>query len=311
MAFGFRKVFFRVKKTLLAHLALLGVQIIYGANHIVAKEATPEYLLPFGFIVLRVLPSACVFWIIHHFFINESIEKEDIPRIIFCGIFGNALNQLLFFKGLSMTAPINSSIIMITLPIMVLLFSALLLKERLSLAKVFGILLGAMGAFLIIAKGQDSVYVTGKYWGDIFIAINAACFALFLVVVKPLLAKYHPLTVLKWCALVGCFVVVPVGLPELAQTNWASIPPQVWLAILYVIVFTSILAYLLNFFALGKLKASTVGAYVYGQPVIATLIAVGLGKDQLDGVKLIAAGLIFIGVYLVSRQMEDASADQK
>jgi len=283
-----------------SHIALIIVNIIYGINYTVAKEVMPHYMQPFGFILLRVVAATLLFYTAHYFFVKQKIERKDIARLILCGVFGVALNQLMFFKGLNLTTPINASIMMISTPILVLVMSVVIIREKLSAIKITGVALGAIGAYLIISQGKTASFGTSTSLGDFLVFINATSYAIYLVLVKPLMAKYHPLTVVKWSFLFGSIMVIPFGYTEFARTNWAAIPLEIWLCIAYVVFLTTFLAYMLNLFAMKKVNPSVVGVYIYSQPVISTLVALSFQKDTLSLGKIIAALLIFAGVYLVS-----------
>lgn len=283
-----------------AHLALLIANIFYGINYTVAKIALPAFIKPFGFILIRVSLATLLFWIIHLIFIREKIEKKDIPLLFICGIFGVAINQMLFFKGLSITTEINASLIMITAPVMVLILSALLIRERITAIKIVGVILGASGAFLLIGFGNSFTLGMGTSVGDLFIFLNATSYSLYLVIVKPLMAKYHPLTIIKWVFTFGFPFVLFFGWEQLTEVDWTTFDWKVWFSVFYVVIAATVAAYTLNIFALSKVNPSLVSIYIYSQPVIATFIAIAIGSDQLNVIKLIAAALIFSGVYLVS-----------
>ena len=283
------------------HVVLFLVNLIYGANYIIAKEVMPHYIQPFGFIMVRVICATALFLVTQAIWINEKIERRDIIRLFFCGLFGVAINQLLFFKGLNLTTPINASLVMITTPVIVLLLSTMIRIEKVSLLKIAGILLGACGAFLIIFWGKEFSLSSETLLGDLFIFLNATSYAIYLVLVKPLMTKYHPLTVVKWVFIFGTVLVVPVGLDEFKQIDWSIFPPAIWMAVFYVVLFTTFFAYLLNIFALSKVNPSLVGTYMYLQPVLASLISLAFAKDELTFLKVVAGLLIFSGVYLVSR----------
>lgn len=289
-----------MQRRLFPHIALMMVNLLYGANYVIAKEAMPEFILPFGFIVIRVSCACLIFFLIHRLYFNESVEKKDFPRLMACGLFGIVINQLLFFKGLSLTSPINASLIMITIPIMLMIFSAWLIGEEMNLKKWGGILAGAIGAGILIWFSQKGGSGQSNLLGDLFIFINATSYAFYLVLVIPLMKKYHPMTIIKWVFFFGLFGVWPAGYQEFMQIEWSSFTPKVWWVVAYVVIGTTFLAYMLNIYALSKVNPSVVGIYVYTQPIIATLIAVGLGKDQIDVIKLLAAAFIFLGVFLVS-----------
>ncbi len=283
-----------------AHASLFVANLIYAGNYSIAKEVMPEYITPFGFIVLRVIGALLLFFTVEKILGSEKIQRADFPRLIACGVFGVAINQLMFFKGLSLSAPINAALIMITTPIIVLILSSFILKERLTLSKFFGIALGASGALLIILGTAGDGGQISASLGDIFIMINAISYALYLVLVKPLMVRYHPLTIMKWTFFFGLFIVVPSGIGELPSVEWSAFSNYIWACIFYVVVCTTFFAYLFNTIALNSVSPTVVSAYVYLQPILASLIALLWGKDDLSVEKLLAAALIFSGVYLVS-----------
>ena len=285
----------------LAHLALFGANLIYGLNYTIAKEVMPEYILPFGFIFCRVTGALVLFWLLHALFYKEKIEKKDLPRLAICGLFGVAVNQLLFFKGLNLTFPTNASIIMTTNPIMVLIMATVIAKEKLTWIKSLGVGLGISGALIIITFQQGFQLGTSTWRGDLLVFINATSYGLYLVIVKPLMKKYKPITVIKWVFLFGYIIVFPIGWNEFKMIEWAEMPVIVIWETVYVIVATTFLAYLFNIYALSVLSPTVTSTYIYLQPVLAGIFAVWLGKDHLTWLKVIAAALIFLGVYLVSK----------
>lgn len=258
------------------------------------------FLQPFAFIALRGLAGFILFWIAHILFAQEKVDRRDFPRLALCGLFGIGLNQLFFFSGLNLTTPINASLIQTTTPIMVLVTSAILMIERITWRKVLGILIGASGAILLISYGKR-LDIGGKgILGDLMILVNATCFGTYLVISKPLMKKYHPITIVKWSFTFGLIIILPFGVPPLFHTKWASFTIDIWLAVAYVLICTTFLAYLLNAYALKQVQASVVSIYIYLQPFIATVIALSMGIDQLQVIKILAGFLIFWGVYLVS-----------
>ncbi len=285
-----------------AHVALFLVALIYGANYTIAKVVMDEgYLQPFAFILLRVVGGALLFSLFHQAFIRERVSRADLPLLVLCGLFGIAANQLFFFSGLKLTTPINASLIMTTTPILVLLSSSLLIGERITLNKILGIALGASGAVLLISYGRQVSFDSDGRLGDFLVFLNASCFGIYLVLVKTLMKKYHPITVVRWIFVFGLIFVVPFGAPQLPAVVWASFTPGVWLSITYVIICTTVLAYFFNAYALSVVNPSVVSIYIYLQPVLATLIALLSGSDRLDLAKITSAILIFAGVYLVGR----------
>lgn len=284
-----------------AHLALFSVALIYGANYTIAKEVLDnDYIQPLGFILLRVLSGLILFSLVHFLFIKEKIERKDIGKLILCGLFGVAINQMFFFTGLKLTRPINAALIMTVCPIIVLIVSAIILKEAVTARKLLGIVLGASGAVLLILYGEELSFGKDRILGDIMIFVNATSYGIYLVLVKSLMQKYHPFTVVKWVFSIGILFVFPFGIGELAVVDWSLFKSSTWIAVAYVLIFTTFLAYFLNAYALKMVRASTVSIYIYLQPVLATLVAVLVQSDQLVLQKVVFGLMIFAGVYLVS-----------
>ncbi len=287
--------------TLPFHAAVLGANLIYGINYSIAKEIMPAYIQPFGFILCRVAAATLLFWLLHALFIQEKIQRKHLPRLFVCGIFGVAVNQLFFFGGLNITSPINAAIIMTINPILVLLAAVVLIKERLNMLKISGIAMGISGAlYLLLMRGEASLS-TATLEGDVYIFINAASYAFYLVWVKPLMQTYHPITIVKWVFLFGLLPVLPIGWNEFLSVAWQDFTPAVWYAFIFVLLATTFFAYLLNTIGLKKLTPGAVASYIYLQPVFSALVAVWLGMDTIDLGKIISAILIFTGVYMVSR----------
>lgn len=284
-----------------AHVAMFLVALIYAANFSLAKMAMPDYVGAFGFILLRVSAAAALVFI-SSAFIREKVEKKDIGTLVLTSIFGVALNMLTFFKGLELTTPINGALIMLMTPILVLVFSFVVLKEKLNFLKIFGIGLGLGGALMLTLSNSNAAtaYAPNPLWGNILVGINAASYGVYLIMVKPLAKKYHPITIMKWNFGLGLLFVFPFGIQETLQVNWQTMPYEIMLVIAFVLFFVTFVNYLLNAIALTMVSPAVVGAYIYLQPVLTALIAVIGGHDNLTLTITISSLLIFGGVYLVS-----------
>jgi len=274
--------------------------VIYGVSFTIAKEVMPQYIKPYGFIVLRVLGATILFWIAGFFISKEKIQHKDFVRIFFAAIFGVALNMLSFFQGLSMTTPISGAVMMVTTPILVLTFSSIFLKEKVTIKKIAGIIIGLIGAVFLIAYGKKLGNGNSEFYGNLLVFINAVSFALYLILVKNLTSKYHPLTFAKWLYLFGLVMVVPFGLEQVSVVDFSSLSTIIYYKIGFIVVFTTFITYFFNLLAIRKLKPTTVSIFIYLQPVIATIYALLVKSDSLNTVKLIATLLIFVGVYLVT-----------
>lgn len=288
-----------MKKIPLAHLALFATNIIYGLNYNIAKWLMPEYIQPFGFIFCRVLFAGLLFWMFASTKNERKFETGDYPRLLLCGLFGVAMNQLMFFHGLNLTSPVNASIIMTITPVLVLIFAAFIIREKVTAKKLIGIAMGIGGALMIIIPGSKQSGLSA-FSGDWFIFLNAASYAVYLVIAKPLLKKYDPIQLIKWVFLFGFFFVFPFGFEQFMEINWSIFSFNAWLSFAFVIIGTSFIAYLFNAFALKNLNASAVSIYIYLQPLTASVVAIAVGESNITFLKLFSALLIFIGVFLVS-----------
>jgi drug/metabolite transporter (DMT)-like permease len=285
-----------------ALLAATLVSIIYGVTFTIAKDVMPKYVEPFGFILMRVGGSMLLFWLITPFFTTEKIEKQDFPRIIAAAFFGVALNMLTFFKGLSYTSPIMGAVLMVTTPMIVLVLSALLMKERMQNRKIYGLILGLIGTVFLILYGKSVINASNATLGNILVFINAVSYGFYLIIVKKLMDKYNAFTFVKWIYTFGFLMVLPFGWSEFQAVDFTNIPMDIFWKIGFVVVFSTFLTYLLNLVSMRELKPTTVAVFIYLQPLFATIFAVSLGKDDVTWVKIISAVLIFTGVYLVTQK---------
>ncbi|WP_288982478.1 DMT family transporter [uncultured Flavobacterium sp.] len=278
------------------------VSIIYGVTFTIAKDVMPKYVDAFGFIVMRVGASVLLFWLISFFGPKEKIAKEDFPRIVAAAFFGVAFNMLTFFKGLSYTSPIMGAVLMVTTPMIVLVLSAFIMKERMENRKVLGIILGLAGTITLILYGKSLVNATNASLGNLLVFVNAVSYAFYLIIVKKLMDKYNAFTFVKWIYTFGFLMVLPFGWNEFQAIDFANLPIDIIWKIGFVVIFSTFLTYLLNLVSMRELKPTTVAVFIYLQPLFATIFAVSLGKDDLSLVKLISAVLIFVGVYLVTQK---------
>lgn len=255
---------------------------------------------PRALIFVRVLGAFIVFNLIHFLFVKEKIERKDLIRFMACGLFGIAINQILFFEGLNLTTPINASLIITSAPISVLIFSIFLLKEKVNFNKVTGIILGSAGAFLLILMSGKLSLSSSTFVGNILIFVNISSYALYLVLAKPIMKKYHPLTVMKWVFNFGFLFVIPICFQQFQQTNFEAIPLNIWFSIAYVTIGVTILAYLLNVYSLQYVSPMVNSSYIYTQPAIAAITSYFILDEQLTIIKIASAIMIFLGVYFVS-----------
>lgn len=291
-----------------AYLALLGANVIYGANFLIAKGIMPDKMGPSALVLLRVIGASIMFWVVKQF-VKEKVDKKDFLLLIICGLLGISTNMLLFFHGLSLTSPIDASIIMTTTPVIVLVLSALILKEKITINKYIGISIGAIGAFLLVWFGKKSGG-TSSFLGNLFVFLNACSYSLYLVLVKPLMKKYKAITVISWVFLFGFIFVLPFGFNDLLNTNFNAFTTNTYLAVTFVIVGTTFLTYLFNIYALNYVSPSVNGSFIYLQPVLSFLMVSVYAyildhqeyAQDINLIKILSCFMVIVGVYMISKK---------
>lgn len=290
------------------HAALLLVALIYGFNYSIAKLVISHYLEPSSVILLRVAAVSLLLGLWH---IGRgtplSIEPAHRLRLVVCALLGVVLNQLLFFEGLARTTATNASVIMTMSPIFVLLFSLLMGLEKPTFRRMTGIFLGGLGGYVLITQGQWALQ-QANVWGDLMVLGNALSYSAYLVLVKPLMRRYHPLVVMFYLFTIGIIGVFPFGYKGLYAAEWQQLPWFVFASVAYVVLATTLTAYSLNAWALQYTHASVVGFYIYFQPLVAATLDLWQGKASLTVYTVVAALLIFTGVFLVSIQKSTKNA---
>lgn len=285
-----------------AHLALTGANLFYGAGFTVAKHIMPRLIQPLGFIFIRVSVVMLLFWL--SWFggdkFRTKIDRKDWPILILGGLFGVALNQMLFFMGLNLTFPIHASLIMMSTPLLITIISIFILKDRIRPEKAVGLVLGIGGAVLLMSAGKELTVTGNSMLGDLFVFMNAASYAIYLVMIKPLMQRYRPVIVIRWVFLFGFLFVLPFGGRQFAVIDWSLFQWKDYTAVAFIVICVTFFTYLWNIYALRHLSPSTAGAYIYLQPIFAAVISVIFIGEQLSWVKLLATLLIFTGVYLVN-----------
>lgn len=287
------------------YLALTLVSLFYGINYSILKIVVPDYVGAYGFIVFRVIVASAIFWVIHLFNREKILWKEDGIRLTLCALTGVAINQLLFYKGIGITSAVNGSIIMTLTPVFVLAWASVLVGERITKKKVLGVTLGLIGAIIIIYQ-PEILLDAGNWRGDVLVLINGASYACYLVLVKPLMKKYKPMTVVTWVFTIAIAFVIPVGFSQAAAVDFMSLPSKVWWSMAYAIFIVTVVVYFLNAWTLVRVNSTVVGAFIYLQPIFATLTAILFFGEVFLLKHLVAAGFVFTGVWLVTMSKKSA-----
>lgn len=297
-----------MKKETLAHIALLLTNLFFAINLSAAKHLTSHQLAgPFGINVVRVGVCVLLFWLLFALKpTDQRIEKKDWLRFVLCALTGIAINQMLFLKGLSLTYPIHASLLMLTTPILIVIIAAFLLKEKLSNMRILGLLMGIGGALVLVLGKENTGQGGNPVLGDMLVIINAISYTLYFILVKPLMQKYNPLTIIRWIFTIGFILILPFGWNEFNQIQWSQFSGIDVTAILLLVFTGTFLAYLFNLFGIKVLGASVAGFYIYTQPLFAAVIAMIFLKEDLTMYKILAAGLIFAGVYLTNKPVRNA-----
>lgn len=290
-----------MNKRIPALIAATLASVIYGVNHTIAKGLMPDIIQPFAFILLRVTGAAILFWLVSLFLPSEKVDRRDWWRFLLCAFTGMVCNMLMFFKGLSLSTPINSSVIITVSPVLLLLLSAIFLREKITFLKSAGIGLGLTGALLLIFFGiKTQQNAPNIPLGNLLFIGNATAYSIYLILVKPLVSKYTSITLMKWFFFFAVVINLPIGFSEFTQVQWTQLSfSSIW-QLVFVVVCTTFLTYLFNIYALKQLSPSTIGAFIYLQPLVAAVVALLVGSDSLTPLRILAAVLIFVGVFLSS-----------
>ena len=295
-----------------AHLALLGTNVFFAINYTAVKFLINNSLVKsFGLNLIRVGITTGLLWII--FLIrpgDTAIRKKDVGRFALCALTGIAINQLLFIKGLSLTYSIHASLLMLTTPILITFIAAWLLKERLDIYKISGLILGIAGSAILVAAGENTANPRAVLRGDIFIIINAISYTIYFVLVKPLMKLYNPVTVIRMIFTFGLFMILPFCWNEFTEIPWQHYHATEYVVLGLIVFGGTFLAYLFNVYGIKILDASVAGTYIYSQPFFAGGIAMIFLGEKLSLYKIIAAIFIFTGVYLANKTNDNAGNSQ-
>ena len=282
-----------------ALLALTITSVLFGVNYSVAKGLMPGFVTPPQLMIFRLTGTLLVLWPWYWLRGAGKVNPSDRLRMMLSGLCGITLNQVFFFEGLSRTSPVDTSIIHTLSPMMVMLFAMMLIGERFSWRKTAGMFVGALGAFwLVLLAGSDND-TQGTLTGNLLILLNIACYSLYLVLVKPLMARYSALTVMTHTFSWGSLFVLPYVFQSIPGLTFSHFTAEAWLALLYVVFLTTLTAFSLTNWALRHVSATAAGYFIYLQPVIASVVAWIAYGEVLSLPKAGAAVLVFSGVFLV------------
>lgn len=286
-----------------AHLALLGTNIFFAINFTAVKYLfNYKFIEPFALNLLRVGITSILLWGLYLFKPQKvAIQKKDYGRLFLCALTGIAINQLLFIKGLSLTYSIHASLLMLTTPILITLGAAWLLKERLTAFKIIGLAFGVSGALVLLLAKEKQGNPTDVLYGNILILLNAISYSFYFVLVKPLMKTYSPIVIIRTIFTVGFFIMLPFCWQQFVHTAWQCYTPGAYATLGLIVIAGTFFAYLFNIYGIKVLGASVSGSYIYLQPLFAAAIAMLFLSEGISPQKIIAALLIFAGVFFVNK----------
>lgn len=284
-----------------AHAALTAVALIYAGNYFIAKEVFQQ-LSPAGAVALRTGGSAFIFFLVAASTsqLQKITNRSDLIRIMACALFGAVLNQNFFFAGLNRTTEVNAAVIMTTTPVMVFLVAVFLNTEKLTWIKIAGLGIALAGAVILTINGRDVSLGMDTMTGDLLILANASSYAIYLVLVKPLMARYNVFTIMTWLMGLAAIINVPFGIPDIMAAEWQTMSSTTFWGIAYLIIAVTNLAYGLNAYGLTRVSPSAVGVYIYLQPVIVSVLAAFLPNKGITWVQLGCMLFVCVGVGLVA-----------
>lgn len=296
-------------KNLQGHLFALTANIMWGLMSPIGKSALQEFS-PISLTTFRMVGAAAAFWILSVFCKQEHVSHRDMLKIFFASLFALVFNQGVFIFGLSLTSPIDASIVTTTLPIVTMIVAAIYLKEPITNKKVLGIFVGAMGALILILSSQASSSGNGSIIGDLLCLVAQISFSIYLTVFKGLSQQYSAVTINKWMFIYASMCYIPFSYHDIAIIDWAVIPTVAIMQVLYVVLGGSFLAYLCIMTAQKLLRPTVVSMYNYMQPIVATIAAIIMGMGSFGWQKGIAIGLVFLGVYIVTQSKSKADFEK-
>ena len=297
------------RKILTGHLACFVAYAIFGVNIIVCKDLTGGNLIsPIAIFTLRSLGAGALFWILSLFLPKEKVETRDLPKIFLAAFLGYFVTQLTFLVAIPEITPMHCSIISSLSPIYTMFIAALVLKEPITFRKAGGVLLSLSGILFLIFNntGNAGGGMESSIFGIVLMIINGFAFSLYLGAFRPLIARYSIITFMKWIFLFSAIMSLPLSLKEIATLQWNTIPQvQLW-ELAFLIICATCICYFLIPLGQKRIRPTLVSMYSYVQPIIATAISIVAGMEMLSWQKILAASMVFAGVFVVSQSKKAA-----
>ena len=298
-----------MKKTL-GHISAFVAYSIFGFNIIICRDlSTLALVSPMGLFCFRAIGATVLFWLVSLFLPKEKVEKRDFLKIFIASMLGLFLTQVSFLKASTMTTPFDTSILTPLTPIFTMFIAAIALEEPITLKKAGGVAMSFIGVIFLVfntVRAGSGVTETQPL-GIVYMIGNCIFFALYLGIFRPLIAKYHVVTFMKWMFLFSAIVAIPFDIKELVNLHLAAMPAKYLLELGFLILFATFVAYFLIPIGQKVLRPTVISLYGYLQPIIATVMGIVTGMDRLTWQKVLAAALVFTGVILVNKSRGKSS----
>jgi hypothetical protein len=293
------------------HAAMLGVGVIFGLLSPVSKALLDSGLIsPAGLMMTRTAGAAAAFWTASLFVRREPVALRDRLSLFFAALLGIVLNQGSFILGVSMTSPIDASVVTTTAPIFAMIIAALYLREPITGMKIAGVAIGAVGALMLIFSSPAAASSgSGSVGGDLLCMFAQLSYATYFVVFKGLIGRYGPVTLMKWMFLFATLCWLPFGAEDFVSTRWQAFGWRNFAEVGFIVLGATFLTYLLLPVGQKNLRPTVGCMYNYLQPLVASLVAVLAGMDRFTTIKAAAVVLVFAGVYAVTRSKSKAQMD--
>lgn len=290
------------KAPIIAHISMFFACAFWGLMAPLGKDAMTHGITGVDMVTFRVTGAMILFWLTSFFAPKEHLPLRDIGMFFFAGLFGLVFNQCCYTIGLSLTSPINSSIVTTSMPIFAMLLSALILKEPLSGKKVGGVMLGFCGAIILIITSVSAVSdKVGDIRGDLLCLFAQFSFALYLALFNPLIKKYSVFTINKWMFTYATICILPFTFNHVASIDYSSLSPKTWLETAFVVCIGTYFSYILTMYSQRILRPTVVSVYNYVQPMVAVVVSVLTGIGIFRWTHAVAVILVFTGVRLVTK----------
>ena len=299
-----------MNKNVQGHIFALTANILWGLMAPIGKSALMEFSA-LSVTTFRMVGAAACFWLLSAFCKHEHVDHRDMLKIFFASLFALVFNQGVYIFGLSMTSPIDASIVTTTLPIVTMIIAAIYLKEPITNLKVLGIFVGAMGALTLILSSQATSNGNSSIIGDLLCLVAQISFSIYLTVFKGLSQKYSPITLNKWMFIYASMCYIPFSYHDVAGIQWTEISTAAYVQVGYVVIGGSFLAYIFIMTAQRLLRPTVVSMYNYMQPIVASIAAIIMGLGVLGWEKGVAIALVFLGVYIVTKSKSKADFEKE